>query len=108
MAKLSVSLMPALASAVEQAEDGAFLGVVGLGRIARCRADAAIFLRDQRRGRQLLARRVAPELAAHALVHALGEGLGQPVGQRLEHDAPVVVGRIDMAGERFGLADAGR
>ncbi len=59
-------------------------------------------------GRQLLAGRVAPELAAHALVHALGEGLGQPVGQRLQHDAAVVVGRVDVAGERLGLADAGR
>ena len=57
---------------------------------------------------QPLARRIAPQLAAHALVHALGEGLGQPVGQRLQHDAAVVVGLVDMARERLGLADAGR
>ena len=93
---------------VEQAEDRALLGVVGLGRIAGRRADAAILLRDQLLARELLVRRIAPELAPHALVHALGEGFRQAVGQRLEHDAAVVVGLVDVARQRLGLADAGR
>src|SRR5262245_25199634 len=49
---------------VEQAEQGALLGVVGLGRIAGRRANAAVFLRNQSRGGQLLTRSIPPELAA--------------------------------------------
>src|SRR5262245_50406656 len=69
---------------LEQAEEGALLGVVGLGRIAGRRTNASVFLRDQCRGRQLLALSITPELAARALVHALGEGFRQTVGERLE------------------------
>ena len=50
-------------------------------------------LRDQLVVGEALFRRIAPELAAHALVHALGQRLGEPVGQRLEHDRAVVVVR---------------
>ena len=89
--------MPACASASSRRKMVRLLGVVGLGRIAGRRADAAIVLRDQLLAGELLLRRVAPQLAAHALVHALGEGLGQAVGQRLQHDAAVVVGLVDVA-----------
>ena len=55
---------------------------------------------------QSLVRRIAPELAAHALVHAFSERFGQAVGQRLGHDRGViVVGVLEAVGEVL-LADA--
>ena len=101
MAKLSVSLMPVARFGVEQAEQRRLLGVVGLGRIAGRRADAAIVLGDQLLGRKGLVGRVAPELAPHARVQRLGEGLGQPVGERLDEDRGiVVVGALEALGDR--------
>jgi hypothetical protein len=76
---------------LQHLEHVALDAVVGAGRIARRRADAAVLLGDQVLVAELLVGRVAPELGAHALVQPLGEGLGQPVGQGLEHDRRVVV-----------------
>ena len=76
---------------VEQTEDRAFLAVLGTGRIAGRRADAAIGLVDQRVVVERLVAAVAPEFLAHALVQALGEGFGESVGQRLQQDRVVIV-----------------
>src|SRR5512144_2825705 len=57
---------------LQQLEQRALLGVVGLPRITRRRADAAIFLGDQLAAGERLARGAAPELLAHALVQSLG------------------------------------
>ena len=86
MAKLSVSVMPALLAGSIRCQSSGFLGVVRAGRIAGRRADAAVFLLDQLLVVELLVGGIAPEFLAHALVQALGEGLGEPVGQRLEQD----------------------
>ena len=75
---------------IEQLEERALLGVIGLGRIAGRRADAAVFFVDQLFVRELLARAIAP-VAAGLRVQLLGERLGQPVGERLGHDRVVIV-----------------
>ena len=82
--------MPA-AFGVEQAEDRALLGVVGLRRVAGRGSDALVLLADQRVVVERLVRRVAPQLAPHASVEPLGDRLGQPVGKRCEQDGRVVV-----------------
>ena len=98
---------PVAALGVEQPEQRRLLGVVGLGRIAGRRADAAIGLADQLVRREALVGRVAPELVAHALVQALGEGLGEAVGERLDQDRGIVVVRpLEALGDR-DLLDAG-
>ena len=106
MAKLSVSCTPMRRSASSSSEQRLLLGVVGLRRIARRRADAAVFLADQVLVGEGLVRRVAPELLAHALVHALGEGLGDAVGQRLDQDRAVIVVRALEALGDAHLLDA--
>jgi hypothetical protein len=65
--------------------------VIRAGRIAGGRADAAVFLADQRLVGQLLARGIAPKGGADVLVQALGEGFGKAVGQRFEQDVVVIV-----------------
>src|SRR4030095_14571672 len=77
--------------AVEQAEQLALLGVVGLRRIARRRTDAAIFLGDEFHAAQALLRRIGPELRAPALGQPRRKGSGEPVGQRLDHDRRIVI-----------------
>ena len=47
MAKLSVSLMPALLLHVEQLPERRLLGVIGTGGVARGGANAAILFLDQ-------------------------------------------------------------
>ena len=76
---------------VEQPEQRRLFGMVGLGGIARRRADAAIGLGDQILGRESLVGRIAPKLAPHARVHRLGEGFRQPVAERLDQDRRIVV-----------------
>src|SRR5690606_32422278 len=56
---------------VEEAEERDLLGVIGLGRVAGGRADAAVALADEVVVREVLLRRVAPELPADALVEPL-------------------------------------
>ena len=81
--------------------------MVGLGRIARRRADAVVPFQDQIFGRKRLIRRVTPEFLAHALVHALGKGFGEAIGQRLAQDRGIVViGVLEAVGDRI-LADPG-
>ncbi|CAM2147891.1 NAD-specific glutamate dehydrogenase [Paraburkholderia tropica] len=65
--------------------------VVRAGRIAGRRTDARVLLGDQRVVVERLARRIAPQVAAHACVHRLGERFRETVGERLEHDRAVVV-----------------
>ena len=103
-----MSLHADRALAVEQREQRRLLAVIGLRRIARRRADAAIFLGDQVGGGERLVGGVAPELLAHALVQALGERFGEAVGERLDHDRRVVVvGVLEALRDRV-LADARR
>ena len=71
---------------IEQFEQCCFLGVVGLGRIARRRTDTAIALGENVLVRQRLVGRVGPEFAPHPAVQMLGEGFRQAIGQRLEQD----------------------
>ena len=89
MARFSESVMPDLPGA-EQVEQAALRQVVGAGRVAEGRADAAVGLGDQVLVGEVLVGLVAP-LAPHAGVEHLGERLGQPVGERLDHDRRVVV-----------------
>src|SRR5690348_5662663 len=60
----------------QQREQPRLLAVVGTGRIAEGRADAAVALGDPLVVRELLVRRVP--LAAHLFVLPLGERLGEP------------------------------
>ena len=76
---------------VEQIEDGALLGVIGLRRIAGRRANAAIFFRDEIVIPKRLFRRIAPELAPHLRVHRFGERFRQTIAERLGHDGRVIV-----------------
>ena len=64
--------------------------MVGTGRIARRRANAAVLLVDQVLVAEPLFGSIAPVLAGD-LVQSFGEGFGQPVGQGLGHDRVVIV-----------------
>src|SRR4051812_4363709 len=93
---------------VEELPDGLLLGVLGAGRVARCRPDAVVLLGDQPVTVEVLVRGVAPELLAHPLVQPLGERLGEPVGQRLEQDRAVVVVGLLEGRDPLGGPEAGR
>ena len=82
---------PGARGGVEQLEQRALLGVVGLAAVAGRRADAAVALGDQLLAVNDSVRRVGPGLAANPLVHALRERLGEAVAERLEEDRVVVV-----------------
>ncbi len=102
----SVSAMPS-SSASEQLEQLPLLAVVGAGRVAQRRADAAEPLRVQ-----VLQHRLGVRLepvAARLQVDVLGERLGEPVGQRLDHDRAVVVllGLV-LRGQVVGAVDGDR
>src|SRR3546814_1425161 len=71
---------------VEQLEQDAFQAVFGTGGIAGGRADTAIFLLDDRLGRQLLARRIAPQGRADVRVEPFRKGFGKAVGERLRSE----------------------
>ena len=81
--------------------------MVGLGRIARRRADAPIGLAEQFLGGQALLRRIAPEFLPDPLMHGLGEGFGETVGQGLHQDGGIIViGAGETLGDRL-LLEAG-
>ena len=87
---------------VQQAEQVALGGVIGAGRVARCRPNAPVLLADERVVIELLASGVAPVASTHFAVKPLGASLGQPVGERLEHDGAVVVVRgLELGELRF-------
>src|SRR3546814_12506645 len=65
--------------------------MVGAGRIAGGRTDAAILLLDQRLVSQLLARRIAPQFGADMLVQPLGERFGETMGEGLQQDVRIIV-----------------
>ena len=90
MAKLSVSLMPAFFSTSSSFQRIPFSVWSGQAGIARRRADAAIFFRDEIFGRQLFRFAITP-FFADALVQKFRKRLRQPVGQRLGHDGVVVI-----------------
>ena len=69
---------------VQQGEQGALFGVVGLRGIAGGGADAAVTLADEVVAAQILVRCVAPEFAPDALVESFGKGLGKAVSQGLD------------------------
>ncbi len=92
---------------IEQTEQRFLFRVIGLGRITRRRADAAIGLADQIIAREVFLRGIAPELLAHTLVHEFGKGLGKPVGERLDQDRGVIVIRALEAFGDGNLLDSG-
>ena len=75
---------------VEQFEERALFGVVGLGRVAGGRADAAVFFLDQVVVRKLLVAAVAPGLADFG-VQIFGKCFGQAVGEGFRQDRVVIV-----------------
>src|SRR5262249_52076880 len=79
------------ALALQQPEQRALLGVIGLRRIAGRWADAAIRFGDQLLVAEHLIAGITPKFLAHALVQMLGKRLGEAVGQCLHHDGGVVV-----------------
>ena len=93
---------------VEQAEQRRLLGVVGLGRIAGRRADAAVGLADQLVRREGLVGRVAPELAcARARAARSAKASAKRSASALTRiDGIVVVGPLEALGDRH-LLDAG-
>ncbi|KAG1249785.1 hypothetical protein G6F68_013143 [Rhizopus microsporus] len=76
---------------LQQVEQPALLAVLGAGRIAGRRTDAAVLLVDQGFVVQRLGVVVSPESGTHALMQALGQRLGEAVGERLQKDRVVVV-----------------
>ncbi len=57
-----------------------------------------VLLAHQRLIVELLVRRIAPKLLAHALMRVLGQRFGESVGQRLQQDgAVVIVGGLERA-----------
>ena len=78
--------------------------MIGAGRVAEGRPDAAEALAQQLLARELLVRRVP--LAAGAPVQPLGERLGEAVGERLDDDrAVVVVLALEADCELIGTVD---
>src|SRR3546814_10548151 len=80
---------------VEQLEQDAFQAVFGTGGIAGGRADTAIFLLDDRLGRQLLARRIAPQGREDVRVEPFRKGFGKAVGERLQREVAIIVMRSE-------------
>ena len=74
----------------QQFEKRALLGVIRLGGVARCRADAPVAFPDQVFGSKLLVTLVTPCLA-HLLMQVLGKRLGQSVAEGLRQNRVVVV-----------------
>ena len=102
-----MSVTPQVVLGIEQFEQRRLLGVIGLRRIARRGANALVLLEDQIVGREVLIRRITPELAAHPRMHALGKGFGEAIGQRLAQDRGVIViGILETVGHHV-FADAG-
>ena len=91
---------------VEQIEESALFGVVGLGRIAGRGANAAVFFFDQIVARKFFIAAEAP-VAAGLGVQIFGERFGQPIGEGLGQDRVVVVEVAVEAGGEFVAADAG-
>ena len=108
MAKVSVSVMPALLLGVEQLEERPLLGVVGLRRIARRRGGCrGTFLRSGRRARAF--RRVPkPQSRRACCMQQFGERFGQAVGQGFDHDRVVIVVLLVELAAQLVAADAGR
>jgi hypothetical protein len=65
--------------------------MVGAGRVAGGRPDAAVVLADQRRASSVFVAGVAPVIAAHLRVQPLGTGFGEAVGDRFQDDRAVIV-----------------
>ncbi len=101
MAKFSVSSIPARRAA-QQVEQHRLQAVIGAGRIAGRRADAAIFLADQLARWTNARRRIVPQPVADMRVQPLGEALGQPVGQRLQQDVVIIVMIVCLNRSRCG------
>src|SRR5262249_19690171 len=93
--------------AVEQPEQHALLGVVGLRRIAGRGTDSAILLRDQLLIAQVLIGGIAPELPAHALMQTFGKRFRQAIGQCFPHVRRIIVIGAFEPLRTFVFADAG-
>src|SRR3546814_19690059 len=77
--------------------------------IAGGRADTAIFLLDDRLGRQLLARRIAPQGRADVRVEPFRKGFGKAVGERLQQDVAIIVmPRLEAGKMRLDAVDRDR
>src|SRR3546814_14366554 len=84
-------------SDIEQLPERPLLGVLGAGRIAGCRTDAAILLRDQVLVRQALPpvlARVAPELGPNPLVQSFRECRAGQVGTGREPACRILVASV--------------
>ena len=82
--------------------------MVGAGRVAGRRSDAAVVFFDESLVGQTLVGGVGPEFAPDTLVHTLGECFGEAVGEGLGHDgAIVVVGGLEGGGEFVSTKSGG-
>merc|ERR1711988_1330516 len=82
--------------------------VWSLRGVARRRADTLVLGLKHVVGRQLLVRRVRPELLAHLEMEQLGKGLREAVRDGLHHDALVVVVLLAQLGADVLAAEACR
>ena len=97
------------ALSLEQREQRAFLGVVGLRGVARRGANAIVALADQVGNLELLVWRVAPVRAARIGVEFFGERLSQSVRQRFDQNRVVIVMlEFKLSGEFFSAVNANR
>ena len=75
---------------IQEVPDDGFFRMIRTRRITGGRADAAIFLRDQIIGGEILRAAKTPFIT-HALVQVFGKRLRQAVGDGFRHDGVVVV-----------------
>jgi hypothetical protein len=68
--------------------------VIGLGGIARGRADTLVLFGDQRIDVGRFVGGIAPQGGANFLVQPFGKGLGQAVGQGRGEDGGIVVAGV--------------
>ena len=105
--KLSVSVMPADLLGPEQLEEDPLLRMIGKGRIARRRPNAAVLFGQHVGDGEVFVSAEAP-VAPRDLVQPLGKCLGQAVGKDLGHDrAIVVVVGLAAADQLVGAQAAG-
>ena len=92
---------------LKQLENGAFLGVIRLRRIARSRADAPVAFPNQVFVGKLFVLSVTPR-HTHLLVQVLGKRLGQSVTECLDQNRMIIVVlRFVLVGDFLDLRPCG-
>ena len=76
---------------IEEGPNRPFVRVVGAGRIARRRSDAAVRLGNEFVGRKRLIGRIAPVAGAHLGMEPFGQGFRQPVCHGFDQDGRKVI-----------------